>query len=290
MAIHPAAIRLGIISATIIGIVAFKTFSASAVEAKIDKTLEDANLKQYITYKDVSVDLLGADVHINNIHVKDNTLELVAIEELIIHSYDDKNENPQYMDVELKSVAFNAKGNDIAQMAKEFGYEDVHFDFALDYNFDKKEKLLDIKKLSMVMQHAGTMEYASKLYGLAALSELQYALFAPDILKLSKTSLDYEDDSFFEHFLRAEAKSKGISYEKNKEMLLSEIDRNIQKAKRKHEKELVDALTQVKIFVENPKEFHISIDPKEPYPLTQLLNISSDSQLFELLNIEITAN
>jgi hypothetical protein len=290
MALPVQVIRLTVIGAVVASVVAFKVIAGNNVEKRLDKIVQES--QGAFSYENASVDLLGLDVHIDGVRIHDGGRD-VNIDEIIIHSYDEKSEVPQFMDVEVNGIELDmqAINNDpaLGKVVKGLGYEKLEANMAMDYKVDSKKKLFNLKEFSFAIKDAGELELSAEIYGVSSLQEFGNYFMRPQMLKLGDISVSYEDDSLVERIIKMNAQEAGMDVSSYKEKLLTGIEREIEKAKAKNEDEKVDILEEIYDFLDNPKEFEVSIEPKEPVSFAKLSRLSND-EIKELLHIEITAN
>lgn len=294
MSIPVQAIRLSVLAAGITSIIAFKMISSSMVEEKIDKKLESFPAGM-VTYDDASVDLFGFDVHVNNVVFHAPNGKDSKIDEIVLKSFDDKHDVPNYLDLELngmdldvESLKYNPQTAAILDGLK---YKDLKADFEVEYSFDDEKEMIDLDTLSLDIKEAGKLSLNSKIYGVKSLENIALqVMMNPASFKLSKSSIEYKNDSFFERFIAMSAKEKGISEKDFKKQYTSELSKELDKAKAKGDKYEIATLEAIEKFVDKPKSFEISIDPKEAVSLNTLNQTSDMNKLLELLDLDISAN
>jgi len=290
MSLPVQVIRLSVIGAVVAGVVAFKVIAGNSVEKKLDKLVAES--KGSFAYENASVDLLGLDVHIDGVRIRDGRRDL-HIDEVVVHSYDDKNEVPQYMDFEVNGIELDMKAIEkdpaLGRLVSDLGYEQLEANMAIDYKVNKKKKVFDLKEFSFAIKDAGELELEAKIYGIDDVRQLAFVAMAPQMVKVGEMSLKYEDDSLVDRIIKVNAKEAGMDVAAYKAKLLEELEKEIEKAKAKNEDDKADVLEEVYDFIDDPKEFEVSIDPKEPVLLGHISRLSND-EIKELLNLKISAD
>jgi len=290
MALSTPAIRLTVIGAVIASVVAFKVIAGNNVEKKLDQVVQES--QGVFSYEDASVDLFGFDVHIEGIRIKDGQRDL-HVDEVVVHSYDEENEVPQYMDFEVNGIELDMeainKDPALGRLVGDLGYKKLEANMAVDYKVDTKKKIFDLNEFSFEIEDAGALELEGKIYGIDDVRQLAFVAMAPQMVKVGEMSLKYEDDSLVERIIKANAKQAGMDEDAYKEKLLQSLEQEIEKAKAKNEDEKADVLEEIYDFISDPEEFEVSIDPKEPITLGSISQLSDD-EIKDLLNIKISAD
>ena len=286
-------IRLSIIGVLIIAIVAFKMISSNMINAKIDKMLGSA--KPYVTYGDTSMDLLGFDVHIHDIKLSIPNQKPLIVDEMVVKSFDTENAVPRYMNIKLERIqsdlAMLRSNPNLAAKLDILELKDIKSDLAVNYKFDKDEKMLDVKDLTLQVDNAGKISYKTKLYNIVAMEYFPMQInLAPQTIKFGTTSFHYEDDSFMEHMMKMKALDANQSVAVYKEDVLKRIQTNLAVAKansQSYETQLDEAMIT---FVQKPKSFDFGIEPSEPISLIMLNEAKSRDEILKKLQPKISAN
>lgn len=286
-------IRLSIIALIIIAIVAFKMITSSMINAKIDKIL--GNAKGSITYGDTSMDLFGFDVHIHDIKLNIPNQKPLLVEEMVVKSLDMKNAVPRYMNIKLKGIqsdlAMLRSNPALAAKLDILNLKDVNSNLIINYAFDKDQKMIDVKELTLKVQDAGMISYKTKLYNIVAMEYFPMQInLAPQTIKFGDTSLHYEDDSFMERWTQMKAQDANQSVAAYKDERLKKMQTDLNTAKtnaQSYETVLDEALIT---FIKDPKTFDFAITPKEPVSLMTLGSIKSRDDVLKTLNLKVSAN
>jgi hypothetical protein len=286
-------IRLSIIALVIASIVAFKIISSNMINAKIDKILGSA--KGYITYGDTSMDLFGFDAHIYDIKLNIPNQKPLIVDEMIVKSLDTDNAMPHYMNIKLKGIqsdlAMLRSNPNLADKLNTLEIKNIDSGLVINYEFEKDEKMLNIKEFTLKLEDAGKISYKAKIYNVGAMEYFPMQVnLAPQTLKFGTTSLHYKDDSFMERLTKLNAQDANQSVEIYKDERLKRITAKLNAAKaasQNYETALDEAMLT---FLENPKSFEFSIDPKVPISLSILGQTKSRDDVLKTLNLEVSAN
>ncbi len=289
----PQVIRLSVIGLVIVGVIAFKVITSNIVEKRVDKILGSS--KQFVTYDDASMDMLGFAIHLNNVKVQIPNQEPLKIDEIVINDVDTKNLTPHYMNIEVKGIE-----NDLTSLATSrkaskalatLDYKKIKSDLKINYAFNKEKKLLDIKDVSLNVKNAGEISYRTELYNVSSLESLAMQMnFAPQSVKFGKTSLRYEDDSLTNRIFKLIAEQSNKDVNSFKAEIVKNIERNIQRSKttsKPYEEKINEAMLE---FVKNPKSFEFKISPEKPVSLASLRQAGSQEEFLKSLNLKISAN
>ena len=286
-------IRLSVIALIIIAIVAFKMITSNMINAKIDKIL--GNAKGSISYGDTSMDLFGFDVHIHDIKLNIPNQKPLLVDEMIVKSLDTENAVPRYMNIKLKGVqsdlAMLRSNPALAAKLDILNLKDVNSNLIINYAFDKDQKMIDVKELTLKVQDAGMISYKTKLYNIVAMEYFPMQInLAPQTIKFGDTSLHYEDNSFMEHWtnMKAQDANQSVAIYKDERLKKMQTDLNTAKTNSQSYEALLDEALIT--FIKDPKSFDFAIAPKEPVSLMTLGPIQSRDDVLKTLNLKVSAN
>jgi len=287
-------IRLSILGVLVVGYIAFKVVTGNIVESKVNKLVSELP-KGLVTYESASMDLLGFAVHIDNLVISMPNQKDTYIDEIIISDIDTDNNVPQYADIEISGINVDMDAlrvnKQMSKMIDTLGYQQLKSNIAVNYTFDKDKKMLDIKGVSFGMDDAGELTFKTKILGVKSLKTIANTLQRnPSALEIDATSLTYDDDSLTERLykLAGQNNRKKQSADEFKAELISELDKEIKKAKsKKFEKEVLEAMRE---YLQNPKSFEVSISPDNPISMKTANKTKSKEEFLELLNFEVSVN
>lgn len=291
--VPPQVIRLTLIALVIIAIVCFKIISANLIKAKIDKIL-GAN-KEYVSYSDVSMDLFGFDVHIDDVKVNFPYQKPLIVDEITVKSFDTQNAVPLYMNIRLKGVQSDLStlrsNPNFAKTLDELNIKEIKSDLTVNYVYEKERKMLDVEELSVNVENLGKLTYQTELYNVVAMAYFPLQLnLAPQTLKFGSTALHYEDNSLVERYMQMYAKDANLSLDSYKTDLFKRNQAKIDAAKASLQKyeTLLDETWLA--FLKNPKTFDFKIAPSQPVSLISVGNLKSRDDLLKTLNFSVSAN
>ncbi|MDH3346610.1 MAG: hypothetical protein OEM02_00720 [Desulfobulbaceae bacterium] len=265
-----------------------KIYVTKLAKAEVDVAIAETSDTTDITYKKVSVDLLGMDVHISDITVSPiNSDEILKINEIIIHDFDKESEVPTFFSFSCNGIEVNIKeAGKEADKLRALGYKDKMLaNISAHYAFDKEKKELTLKNIGIGAEEAGNIMISFRLGNINLEQEAVQTLFFtfPSLL-LHDAQITYEDDSFIERVMALEAQKSQTTLEEFKKSLFEELDEKIANEKDDYTKK---GLMEIKGFFENPKKISLTASPSEPLPLGALMNIEDPKELIKLLNIKI---
>ena len=286
-------VRLSVIALIIIAIVAFKMITSNMINAKIDKIL--GNAKGSISYGDTSMDLFGFDVHIHDIKLNIPNQKPLLVDEMVVKSLDTENAVPRYMNIKLKGVqsdlAMLRSNPALAAKLDILNLKDVNSNLIINYAFDKDQKMIDVKELTLKVKDAGMLSYKTKLYNIVAMEYFPMQInLAPQTIKFGDTSLHYEDNSFMEHWtnMKAQDANQSVAIYKDERLKKMQTDLNTAKTNSQSYEALLDEALIT--FIKDPKSFDFAIAPKEPVSLMTLGPIKSRDDVLKTLNLKVSAN
>ena len=289
MAVPIQVIRLGVIGAVIGSFIAFKYVASGMVDDKISAAMSKAGIPaSAFSYDNSSVDLLGLNVHLEDVKITLPGQEPVKIEEITLNDFDSKHNIPEFLDVDIDGIEAKKSFNSLGFGDIFAGMDDVNMNLALKYEFDADDKVLDIKKISESVDDLGEISFSTELHNVGSLESFaQQMMRNPYSVAIGKSELEYKDDSLVERLIAYNAKHVGVSADKFKAQLLEKLNKKLQKAEKKEnadaEQKYLSALIDL---IDNPDEFTISIDPQKPVSLQEMKYGSMDKNL-KKLNLEI---
>lgn len=286
-------IRLSILGVFLVTVVAVKTITSSMAEDRIDKILSKLP-EGSITYDSVSTDFFGLDVRINDIKIN-MPGQTNTIDEIVIKSIDNDNDIPNYLDIEINGMNVDIESlkmnRQIAKTIDILEYKSLKADLAISYAFDEDEETLNIKNISYLLEDAGELSMNAKVYGLKSFNDLQTQMMLnPKSIKISNSSIKYDDNSLTERLIKLAAHEDGVSVGTYKEKVLSELSKQLKKSEDKDDKFEIEILEEVITYWKNPESFEISISPKEAISFYNMQRINNAKEFVETVNLDISAN
>ncbi|KJR41933.1 hypothetical protein MCHI_002159 [Candidatus Magnetoovum chiemensis] len=265
-----------------------KSYNSKIAKQELDKVVEKTAKFADIRYKDVDVDIIHAKAHINDVEITPlNSKEKIKIKDIVIYSFDRENRIPAFLHLALNGISIDiGKDNDDA-IIKELGYDydKLISSIELDYEYNKNDKALYIKKLRSTTQHTATIELSLHISNLDLniSNPLAFLFSVPNIL-LHEMTLTYTDASLITRLLEDAAKKSNKTIEEYKNDLTKQIDDEILKAQDNLSKA---SLKSVKQFIINPKRLIIKVSPKTPISLGEIQEIKEPIELMNRLKVKI---
>jgi hypothetical protein len=276
---------LMVLIAIFIGI---KMYATNVAEAKVNEAIAKAANFADIDYKNVSVDLLGMDVRISDILFSPaGSKEKLKIDEIVIHEIDDKADIPSFLSMSCNGIELNLDklGEDSKQL-RELGYNDkMMVNLKVNYAYNKEKKEVVIKNIGIGANEAGQINVGFRLGNISLEpEEIAGLLFTFPQVIFHDAKIEYDDDSLAERLMKLGAKERQISFEDLKKSLIEDVETEIAKEEDDFTKK---ALSEIKAFLEDPKEFSISASPEKPYSFGRIMSTGGPKDVIKLLNIQI---
>lgn len=287
-------IRLSVVGVIVVAIVAAKVMISNTVEEKIDKVL--AKMPEgTVKYDSVSTDLLGLDIRVNDIKINLPGQKETTIDEIVIKSIDSDNEIPNYLDVEINGIDLDIEAlklnRQIAKSINVLEYKNLKSNLKLSYSFNKDEESVDIENISFAIEDAGKLSLNSKLYGIKSLENIPMQfMYNPERIKVSNSSIIYDDDSLTNRLMKLAAHDDGTSVGTFKEKILTKLSEELKKSENKDHKYETKVLEELIAFWNNPDSFEVSISPEEAISFNQMRRIQNPEEFIKKVNLDISAN
>lgn len=287
-------IRLSVVGVIVVAIVAAKVMISNTVEEKIDKVL--AKMPEgTVKYDSVSTDLLGLDIRVNDIKINLPGQKETTIDEIVIKSIDSDNEIPNYLDVEINGIDLDIEAlklnRQIANSINVLEYKNLKSNLKLSYSFNKDEESVDIENISFAIEDAGKLSLNSKLHGIKSLQNIgMQFMYNPERIKISNSSIIYDDDSLTNRLMKLAAHDDGTSVGTFKEKILTKLSEELKKSENKDHKYETKVLEELIAFWNNPDSFEVSISPEEAISFNQMRRIQNPEEFIKKVNLDISAN
>ena len=265
-----------------------KMYASSVAKEKVDIAI--ANIASYadVDYEDVSVDLFGLDVHISDVVVSSvGSREKVNISEIVLSDVDGESDIPLFLDISFNGVeiAIDKFGNNAKELV-ELGYKDsILLNFSIEYHYNKENSEISLNKLKIGADDMGDLDISFRLGNIDLSPEgIQALLFTYPQITLLDAKISYDDDSLIERLVKSIAQKQDKSVKQIKNQAIKNIEKEIENEEDEFTK---DALEEIKDFVDDPEEFTISIEPKNPLPLSRILSLRDPQVIIKILNVKI---
>jgi hypothetical protein len=285
--------RKGIFIGTAIGVVLLAAgylgvtyYLEIQAKRKVDDMILKTSEVMDIVYRTVDVDLIGWDTHIRDVTLSPvGEKEGVKIEDIAIYRI--REHKDKSLDVHLAFNGINIRGEPFTQDIQSFGeldYRDIKADLEIDYRYqrDKKELILDVFRLEA--ENMGTAEFSFHLskFELEPEKGILMVFMIPRI-QIHRAKVTYTDNSLVTRVIRMVAKKEGKTPEQIIRELADRMDQEISQSKGSS---AVNSLEAFKRFIEKPGKIVISIAPKEPVAIRDLMEMETRSDWIKRLNIE----
>lgn len=268
--------------------IGLKMYATNVAEAKVNEAIAKVANYMDIDYKNVSVDLIGMDVHVSGILVAPvDAKEKIKIDEIVIYDIDNKSDIPTFLSISCNGIEQNMDelGEDAKQL-RELGYNDkMMVNLHLNYAYNKEKKELDIKKIGVGADEAGEINVSFRLGNISLkLEEIAGLLLTFRQVIFHEAKIEYVDDSLAERLMKLGAQEQQMAIEDFKKFLIGNVESEIAKENDEFTKK---ALSEIKTFLENPEKLSISASPEKPYPLGRIMRTYNPKDIIKLLNIQI---
>jgi len=265
--------------------------ATNSANVKIHAVLETLAPAADVKYRDVSVNLLGGDVTLSNVAIRPKNMpDSINIDEVIIHSVDEKSRIPSQLSIYFGGVNIDMMaGSTQKNVLMDLGYKDnLKYNIAIDYKYDMEKSSLDVKELSMSLKDAGKISLKMHIGNITMDDSLTKKFLStyPQIL-VYDLDINYEDNSFAEKYINSEARKMNLSASEFKSRIMNDIDRGMEM---QNDEFLKRSMTAIKDFINKPKQLSISIAPQKAVRIEQIMqSIINPDKLARLLNLQITS-
>lgn len=131
------------------GIVGGQMYLDHKAQAKVTEFLEKSDLQQ-IRFQSASIDLFTQSLVVTEISAPGNGMVNASIEKIVVHKWDDKNEKPSYVDLEVKGLVLDPDpiAKQSPELAKMLDLKRVRGNLRIDYRVDEEAKTLSLNRLA----------------------------------------------------------------------------------------------------------------------------------------------
>jgi hypothetical protein len=247
-----------------------------------------------ISYQSLDVGLFSKTVQVSQVSLQIKEKESpVAIDRLVLHSFDVNNEIPSFMHVEMQGIHIsrsNSLMKGVAPVLAQLGYADIDANVEYSYRYDPMKKKLDIQQVRIRISDMGQIEVAARLNNLdlavvksVPSNPLTLIALVPAVA-ISEITVNYLDDSFIRRLIQLGARQSGQSEDQFVSDIIHRLNLEIQKQKKPAGR---DRLLAVQEFIKNPGIIELAISPLEPVPLMRFVMTEDIDQIADMLNISI---
>jgi hypothetical protein len=249
----------------------FKMYASNLAKKKVDAAISEHLPEADIEYGDISVDLIGLGVHINDI-VFSNGEEKVKIDELFLADLDEKSKIPAYVDISLNGVHMeqvipNLDRGMRKNLKLAFGVKNksdpILLNASLRYSYnDNKEAETEV---TFGGDNVGTLSLKLEMGGVSKPSKanIDNPMGDAETASLKELSLSYEDDSMITRWLDKMCEKEDLSISDCKDKMKVELRDNSAK-----QGELAKKYAKIfEGFIDDPDAISITAKPEEPLVL-----------------------
>ena len=248
-----------------------------------------------LSYQSLEMGLFSKTVQFSQVslQIKD-TDSPVAIDKLMLYSFDSKNEIPTFMHVGIQGIHISRSNSfmkGVAPVLSQLGYADIEADVEYAYRYDPIKKDLEIQQVRIRVSDMGQLEATARLNNLD-LAVVKSVPNNPLVLiamlpavAISGIALNYQDDSMTRRLVQLGARQSGQSEDQFVSGIINQLDLEIQKQKLPAAR---DGLQAVQNFIKNPGVIEVTISPLQPVPLMRFVMMENAEQLVDMLNISLT--
>jgi hypothetical protein len=248
-----------------------------------------------LSYQSLEMGLFSKTVQFSQVslQIKD-TDSPVAIDKLMLYSFDSKNEIPTFMHVGIQGIHISRSNSfmkGVAPVLAQLGYADIEADVEYAYRYDPIKKDLEIQQIRIRVSDMGQLEATARLNNL----DMAFVKSVPNnplvliamlpAVAISGIALNYQDDSMTRRLVQLGARQSGQSEDQFVSGIINQLDLEIQKQKLPAAR---DGLRAVQNFIKNPGVIEVTISPLQPVPLMRFVLMENTEKLVDMLNISLT--
>lgn len=247
-----------------------------------------------ISYQSLDVGLFSKTIQVSQVSIRIKDVNSpVAIDRLILHSFDIKNEIPSFMHVEIQGIHIsrdNTLMKGISPVLAQLGYADIAADVEYAFIYEPIKKDMEIQQLRISIPDMGKVEVSARINNLdlAALkavpdNPLSLIALIPAVT-ISGMTLDYQDNSLTQRLIDLGARQSGQRSEQLISTITGQLNSEIQ---RQNQPAVRDMLLAFQKFLVNPGHIKVAVSPPRPVPLMSLLMEKDPSERFRILNVSV---
>lgn len=247
-----------------------------------------------LSYQSLDVGLFSKTVQVGQVslQLKDSDSP-VAIDRLVLHAFDSKNEIPSFMHVEIQGIHISPSNSFMkgaAPVLKQLGYANIEANAEYAYRYDPIKKDLEIQQIRIHVTNMGRLYVAARLDNVD-LADVKSVPSNPltmialvSAVQLSKINMNYQDDSFVRRLIQLGARQSGQSEAQFVSGIIQRLNREIQNQEQPAAR---DRFLAVQDFIKNPGSIDVAISPLEPVSLMHFVMADNVEQIIDLLNISV---
>ncbi|MFH0995468.1 MAG: hypothetical protein V1844_08240 [Pseudomonadota bacterium] len=247
-----------------------------------------------ISYQSLDLGFFSKTIQANRVSIRIKDVNSpVAIDRLILHSFDIKNEIPSFMHVEIQGIHIspdNSLMKGMSPVLAQLGYTDISADMEYAYIYEPIKKDLEIQYLRVSISDMGKVEISARINNLdlAALkavpdNPLSLIALVPAVA-ISGMMLDYQDNSLTQRLIGLGARQSGQRTEDFTAAITGQLNSEILK---QSQPAVRDMLLAFQKFIVNPGHIQVKVSPDRPAPLLTLLMENDPNERIRVLNISV---
>jgi len=247
-----------------------------------------------ISYQSLDVGLFSKTIQVRqvSIRIKEENSP-VAVDRLILHSFDTKNEIPSFMHVEIQGIHIspdNSLMKGMSPVLTQLGYADIEANVEYSYIYEPINKDLEIQQLRIGLSDMGKVEFSARINNLdlatlKAVPDNPMSLIAlVPAVAISGIMLDYQDNSLTQRLIELGARQSGQRSEQFISAITEQLNLEIQ---RRNQPAVRDMLLAFQKFLVNPGHIKVAVSPIRPVPLLTLLMENDPNERIRMLNVSV---
>lgn len=291
--------RIGILAGILLilsagGYLGLKLYIEKEAVGRIQQWANQSAGISSLSYHSMDVGFFSKTVQVSRVslQIKD-TDSPVAIDKLMLYSFDSKNQIPSFMHVGIQGIHISRSNSfmkGVAPVLAQLGYADIEADLEYAYRYDPIKKDLEIQQVRIHVSDMGQLEVTARLNNLdlavvksAPNNPLTLIALAPAVA-ISGITLNYTDHSIVRRCIQMGARQSGQTEDQFVSFIINQLSQEIQKQKLPAAR---DKLLAVQNFIKNPGVIEVTISPLQPVPLMRFVMMGNTEQIVDLLNISI---
>jgi hypothetical protein len=276
------------------GYLGLKLYIEKDARSRIQQWADQTAVITSLSYQTLDVGLFSKTVQVSQvlIQIKDSESP-VAIDRLVLHSFDVDHEIPSAMHVEIQGIHIhrgNAFMNGVAPLLAQLGYGEIDASIEYAYLYDPMKKDLEIQQFRINVSDMGQLEVTARLNNLdlamvkSVPSNPMMLIALVPAVAISGITLNYSDHSIVRRFIQMGARQSGQSEDQFVSGVIHQLSLEIQKQNNPAAKERLLVLQK---FLIKPGTISVAISPPQPVPLMRFAMAGNIEQIVDMLNISI---
>ncbi len=292
---HFAIMAGALLFVSICAYLGLKYYIEADAKSRIQQWANQTDRISGLTFQSLEVGLFAKTIQARQVSIKFKDSDRpVAIDRLVLHSFDIHHEIPSFMHVEMQGIHIRPDDSFIkgaAPVLSQLGYTGIEADAEYAYRYDPIKNDLEIQQARIRVADMGQLEITARLNNLdlaviksVPSSPLTLVAMLPAVA-ISGITLKYRDDSMTQRLVQFGARQSGQSKEQFVSGLIDRLSLEIQK---QNPPAVKDGLQAVQKFIENPAIIEVAVSPLQPVPLMRFALMDHIGPQLDLLNIAVT--